>query len=117
MEMGWRLVSGGTDNHQMIIDLRSRMPETTGRDAALRLAAAGIIANWNTIPNDPRPPMKASGIRLGTPALTTRGMRAEQMRQIAAWIDEVLTAESDEKANFVRQAVTELCQAFPVPWA
>ena len=118
MEKGWRLVSGGTDNHLMLLDLRSRLPETTGRDAALRLAAAGIIANWNTIPNDPRPPLKASGIRLGTPALTTRGMGAEQMRTVAGWIDDVLVGGEDEKVVLsVRASVEELCKAYPLPWA
>jgi len=117
MELGWRLVSGGTDNHLMLVDLRSRMPDTTGRDAALRMAAAGIIANWNTIPNDPRPPLKASGIRLGTPALTTRGMGAAQMKQIAGWIDRVLCAADDSPIiSKTRQDVREFCGAFPVPW-
>jgi len=118
MALGWRLVSGGTDNHLLLLDLRSRMPDTTGRDAAMRLARAGVIANWNTIPNDPRPPLKASGIRLGTPALTTRGMGPEQMEQIAKWIDQVLTAEDDsDVVASVRGQVSELCKAFPVPWA
>jgi len=118
IELGWRLVSGGTDNHLLLIDLRSRMPDTTGRDAAMRLAAAGIIANWNTIPNDPRPPLKASGIRLGTPALTTRGMGIEQMKQIAKWIDEILTCDDDSpRIAAVRQEVSEFCKGFPVPWA
>jgi glycine hydroxymethyltransferase len=115
--LGWRIVSGGTDNHLMLVDLRSRMPDTTGRDAAMRLATAGIIANWNTIPNDPRPPLKASGIRLGTPALTTRGMGVEQMKRVAAWIDEVLRAEDDSPVIArTRSAVGELCKSFPVPW-
>ena len=118
MELGWRLVSGGTDNHLLLIDLRSRMPETTGREAAMRLAAAGIIANWNTIPNDPRPPMRASGIRLGTPAITTRGVGIEQMKQIAGWIDEILTVQDDSpRIASVRQGVSEFCKDFPVPWA
>lgn len=109
-ELGWRLVSGGTDNHLMLIDLRSRMPETTGKQAAIRLGSAGIIANWNTIPNDPRPPMKASGVRLGTPALTTRGMGQTQMRQIAKWIDQILVADDDSPAIAeVRQAVKDMC--------
>jgi len=117
-ELGWRLVSGGTDNHLMLIDLRSRMPETTGKQAAIRLGSAGIIANWNTIPNDPRPPMKASGVRLGTPALTTRGMGQTQMRQIAKWIDQILVADDDSPAIAeVRQAVKDMCDEFPVPWA
>jgi len=118
MQRGWRLVSGGTDNHLMLVDLRSRLPETTGRDAAVRLASAGIIANWNTIPNDPRPPLKASGIRLGTPALTTRGMGATEMEAIAGWIDQVLAAEDDSPViSEVRAQVSDLCKAFPVPWA
>jgi len=116
--LGWRLVSGGTDNHLLLVDLRSRMPDVTGRQAALRLAKAGIIANWNTIPNDPRPPLKASGIRLGSPALTTRAMGPEQMKQIAGWIDQVLCADDDSPViASTRSAVTELCRAFPVPWA
>ena len=115
MERGWRLVSGGTDNHLMVIDLRSRLPETTGRDAAIRLAAAGIICNWNAIPNDPRPPLKTSGIRLGTPALTTRGMGAEQMKLVAGWIDRLLTSQDDAEVNAVRASVEELCKAYPVP--
>lgn len=115
---GWRLVSGGTDNHLLLIDLRTRMPETTGRQAAMHLAAAGIITNWNTIPNDPRPPAKTSGIRLGTPALTTRGMGTEQMKRIAGWIDELLIADGDEQVIArIRSGVAELCEAFPVPWA
>jgi len=118
MELGWRLVSGGTDNHLLLVDLRSRLPETTGRDAAVRLASAGMIANWNTIPNDPRPPLKASGIRLGTPALTTRGMGTAEMIRIAGWIDQVLTADDDSPViGKVRSQVSELCEAFPIPWA
>ncbi len=118
MEKDWRLVSGGTDNHLMLIDLRSRLPETTGRDAAGWLAAAGIISNQNAIPNDPRPPKTTSGIRLGTPALTSRGMGVGEMRQVADWIDQVLLAGGDEQVvSQVLSAVQELCKAFPVPWA
>ncbi len=118
MEKDWRLVSGGTDNHLMLIDLRSRLPETTGRDAAGWLAAAGIISNQNAIPNDPRPPKTTSGIRLGTPALTSRGMGVGEMRQVADWIDQVLLAGGDEQVvSQVLSAVHELCKAFPVPWA
>ena len=71
---GWRLVSGGTDNHMILVDLRSRKPDLTGHVAAEQLAAAGLITNKNAIPFDPRKPIHASGIRMGTPALTTRGM-------------------------------------------
>jgi len=116
VEKEWRLVSGGTDNHLMLLDLRSRLPEVTGRDAAYWLADAGIVVNWNTIPFDPRPPRQASGLRLGTPALTTRGMGAEQMRQVAEWIDRVLASKGDKKTlNTVRGKVEELCRQFPLP--
>jgi glycine hydroxymethyltransferase len=116
LSRGWRLVSGGTDNHLMMIDLRSRMPDLTGHDAANLLASTGIIANKNTIPFDPRSPMKGSGVRLGTPALTTRGMGAEQMKTIAGWIDEVLLSGGAEgMLTKVRKGVAELCRQFPIP--
>ncbi|MCJ7543171.1 MAG: serine hydroxymethyltransferase, partial [Phycisphaerae bacterium] len=114
--LGWRLVSGGTDNHMMMLDLRSRDPNLTGQTAAMWLAAAGIIANKNVIPFDPRPPVKASGVRLGTPALTTRGMAAQEMKQIARWIDAVLTCGGDKNVlQSVRGQVEELCGQFPIP--
>jgi glycine hydroxymethyltransferase len=116
MELGWRLVSGGTDNHLMLIDLRSRDPKLTGSSAAAALAAAGIVANKNAIPFDPRPPAKASGVRLGTPALTTRGMGVAEMKQIARWIDKVLSCGGDKNVlQSVRGEVTELCERFPIP--
>jgi len=116
LSQGWRLVSGGTDNHLMLVDLRSRMPDLTGKVAANWLAEAGIIANKNSIPFDPRPPIDASGIRLGTPALTTRGMGTEQMKAIARWIDEVLTSKGDRFVlEKVQNQVRELCQQFPIP--
>ena len=116
LEKGWRLVSGGTDNHLLTIDLRSRFADLTGRAAGDWLAGAGIIANKNAIPFDTRPPIDASGVRLGTPALTTRGMGAKQMKQIAGWIDKVLTSGGDEgKIRKVHQAVLELCREFPIP--
>jgi len=115
-ERGWRLVSGGTDNHLMLIDLRSRLPELTGRAAALRLAEAGIVVNWNCIPFDPRPPMQTSGIRLGTPALTTRGMHVGHMKTIAGWIDEVLTSNGDAAViEKIRPQIQDLCRQHPVP--
>ncbi|MFW6133326.1 MAG: serine hydroxymethyltransferase, partial [Planctomycetota bacterium] len=115
-QRNWRLVSGGTDNHLMLLDLRSRLPEVTGHDAAEWLAAAGIIANKNMIPADPRPPMKTSGIRLGTPALTSRGMGTEQMQEVAGLIDSVLSAEGDTEAiAATRKRVAELCEQFPIP--
>jgi len=116
MAKGWRLVSGGTDNHLMLLDLASRDGELTGNAAADRLAAAGIIVNRNKIPSDPRPATEASGIRIGTPALTTRGMGAEEMTTIAGWIDEVLTRGGDEAViTRIHQQVLELCKRFPIP--
>ncbi len=116
VEAGWRLVSGGTDNHLVLLDLRSRNEDLSGAEASGWLEAAGIIANKNGIPFDPRPPIQTSGIRLGTPALTTRGMGAEQMRQVAAWIDKVLSSGGDENTlSEVRREVGELCSRFPVP--
>jgi len=113
---GWRLVSGGTDNHLMLVDLRSRDEELTGHVAANWLAEAGIICNKNAIPFDPRKPFHASGVRLGTPALTTRGMGADEMRTIAGWIDRAITSEGDEAALAeVRGQVLELCRQFPIP--
>ena len=83
--------------------------------AAIRLASAGIIANGNCIPYDPRPPGEWSGIRLGTPSLTSRGMQPEQMRLIAGWIDEFLTGDGDKAMiKKTRRKVRELCRAFPV---
>ncbi len=116
LERGWRLVSGGTDNHLLLIDLRSKDANLTGRTAADWLASAGIIANKNAIPFDPRPPMDASGVRFGTPALTTRGMGAKEMKLIAEWIDEILTGGASETiVKSVRGGVAELCSQFPTP--
>jgi glycine hydroxymethyltransferase len=116
LEAGWRLVSGGTDNHLVLVDLRSRDPDLTGHVAAAWLASAGIITNKNVIPFDPRKPVEASGIRLGTPALTTRGMGVEQMKAVAGWIDRVLTSKGDEAVvEDIRGKVLELCRQFPIP--
>jgi len=116
LSKGWRLVSGGTDNHLLLVDLSSRRAELTGHDAAEWLAAAGIIANKNVIPFEPRPAAETSGIRLGTPALTTRGMGIAEIKRIAAWIDEVLCSAGDlAVAEAVRQHVVGLCGEFPIP--
>jgi glycine hydroxymethyltransferase len=113
---GWRLVSGGTDNHLLLVDLRQRQPDLTGHVAANRLAQAGIIANKNKIPFDPRPAGESSGVRLGTPALTARGMGIAQMKLIAAWIDEILSEGcSDARIIQIRQVVRELGRQFPIP--
>ena len=116
VERGHRLCSGGTDNHLMLVDLRPRDAELTGADAERWLEASGIIVNKNGIPNDPRPPMVTSGLRLGTPALTTRGMGAQQMVQVADLLDRVMVGGGDEATGAdVRDEVRALCDAFPVP--
>ncbi|MBX3372707.1 MAG: serine hydroxymethyltransferase [Phycisphaeraceae bacterium] len=113
---GYRLCSGGTENHLMLVDLRPRDPDLTGADAERWLESAGIVVNKNGIPNDPRKPMVTSGLRLGTPAVTTRGLGAAEMDTIAACLDEVLGAKGDAAvATRVRGAVEELCRAFPLP--
>ncbi|NDD65297.1 MAG: serine hydroxymethyltransferase, partial [Acidobacteria bacterium] len=103
-ELGHRIISGGTDNHLFLVDVFAR--GLTGRDAEKALESAHITVNKNTIPFDPNPPMKASGIRIGTPAITTRGMKEEQMRQVARIIDRVLQAPDDEELR--RQIVAEV---------
>lgn len=116
MEKGYRLVSGGTDNHLMLVDLRSRGDDLTGADAEKALEAAGIIANKNGIPNDPRPPRVTSGIRLGTPAVTTRGLREADLRTVAGFIDRALMNRQNEaELRKLRAEVAEFCRAFPLP--
>ncbi len=113
MGSGIPVVSGGTDNHMMLLDLSER--DFSGRQAAERLAAAGIIVNKNAIPFDTRKPMESSGIRIGTPAMTTRGMGTEEARRIAGWIEEILLAGNPESAaSAIRPQVRELCERFPV---
>jgi glycine hydroxymethyltransferase len=111
---GLRLISGGTDNHLMLVDLRPL--GLTGKLAANLLEEAGIVVNKNTIPYDPKPPTVCSGIRLGTPALSTRGMGVAEMQQIASWIDEVLRNRDDAaRRTRIAAAVRELCARFPLP--
>jgi len=115
-ERGYRLCTGGTDNHLMLVDLRPRDPNLTGADAEAWLESAGIIVNKNGIPNDPRKPMITSGLRLGTPALTTRGMIEEQMTQVAELLDRVMGSNGNEAVCAqVREEVRALCAEFPMP--
>ena len=110
---GFRIVSGGTDNHLMLVDVFVR--GITGSQAEKALERAAITVNKNAIPFDTQPPMKASGIRVGTPALTTRGMKEEEMRQIAVWISEVLEQpDSESVQKDVRSRVEKLCENFPI---
>lgn len=112
----YRICSGGTDNHLMLVDLRARDAELTGADGEKWLEAAGLITNKNGIPDDPRPPRVTSGLRLGTPATTTRGFGEGEMEKVAGWIDRVLGSHGDaaESAK-VRGEVRELCERFPLP--
>src|SRR3979411_1409418 len=110
---GFRIVTGGTDNHLFLIDLYSR--GVTGKDAQPALDRAGITVNKNSIPFDPTPPMTAGGIRLGTPAVTTRGMREADMERIAAWIAEVLSHLGDaERERRIRAEVADFAVQFPL---
>jgi glycine hydroxymethyltransferase len=110
---GFRIVSGGTDNHLFLMDLYSR--GITGKDAQPALDRAGITVNKNSIPFDPTPPMTGGGIRLGTPAITTRGMREPEMTRIAAWITEVLSHLGDaERERRIRAEVAEFAMQFPL---
>ncbi|ARU40825.1 serine hydroxymethyltransferase [Armatimonadetes bacterium Uphvl-Ar1] len=110
---GFRIVSGGTDSHMMLVDLQPF--EVNGKIAQQALEDANITTNKNSIPNDPESPFVTSGIRLGTPAVTTRGMKEAEMKQIAAWIATVLRNHGDEGTiNKVKAEVTSLCRSFPI---
>jgi len=114
-ERGFHLVSGGTDNHLILVDLRQSHDELTGKDAENALEAAGITVNKNTVPGETRSPFVTSGLRIGTPALTTRGMKEAEMDRIAGWMADVLQAPGDsEGIESVRAQVLELCADFPL---
>jgi len=112
-EAGFRIVSGGTDNHLMLVDTFQK--GILGSEAEDALGKAGITVNKNAIPYDTNPPLKPSGIRVGTPALTTRGMKEEEMRQIARWISDALeNRNNDSRLNRIRGEVAELANRFPL---
>ena len=114
LERGFHVISGGTDTHLFLIDLRNK--NITGKKAQEALDQAGITVNKNAVPFDDKPPLITSGIRIGTPAVTTRGMGKEEMKQIAAWIDKVVAAPDDANLHAtIRTEVQELCRRFPVP--
>lgn len=111
----FRLVSGGTDNHLLLVDLRPSHPELTGKVAEQALEAAGITVNKNTVPGETRSPFVTSGLRIGTPALTTRGMGEAEMHQIGEWVARVLAAPDDEQlVKRTRHEVSELAAGYPL---
>jgi glycine hydroxymethyltransferase len=113
---GYQLVTGGTDNHLLLIDLTNK--KLSGAEAERALGKAGITVNKNTVPYDPRSPFDPSGIRLGTPALTTRGMKEAEMDQVAEWIDQAITNQNDDtKLAKIQTEVHEFTKAFPLPTA
>lgn len=115
MARGFKIVSNGTDNHLMLIDTMASKG-VPGKDAEKALELAGISCNKNMVPFDPRSPFDPSGIRMGTPAITTRGMKEDQMKILAGWIDEVVSNASDASVQSkVQGEVKELCKGFPVP--
>ncbi len=110
----FKLVSDGTDTHLILADLTNK--NVTGKDAQNALDEVGITLNKNTVPGDPRKPMDPSGIRLGTPAVTTRGMKEEEMKKIADWIDRVIADHTNpENLATIKEEVKEMCLTFPVP--
>lgn len=114
-ELGYTILTGGTDNHIVLVDLRSK--GITGRDAEKGLEKASITINKNLIPYDPQPPLVASGIRLGTPALTTRGMTESDMRQVALWIDLALRHLGDEaRLDQIKEEIRAYLKAYPLPY-
>lgn len=113
MRQGFRVVTGGTDNHLFLVDLQAR--GITGRDAEQALERAGMTVNKNAVPFDTQPPMKAGGIRVGSPAVTTRGMKEAEMRRIGGWLAEVMSSIGNEEVEKkVRREVAELARKFPL---
>ncbi len=111
VKLGFNLVSGGTDNHLILIDLRNK--NISGKDSQNRLEKAGITTNKNSIPFDTASPFDPSGLRLGTPAITTRGMKENEMVKIAQWINRVINNENE--CDKIREEVREFCKGFPLP--
>lgn len=115
VKRGFTIVSGGTDNHSMLVDLRSKYPDLTGKVAEKALVAADITVNKNMVPFDTRSAFQTSGIRLGTPAITTRGAKEDLMRTIAELIEEVLNnPENEQVIADVRSRVNEIMKEYPI---
>ena len=114
IKLGYRIISGGTDNHLIVVDMNSK--GLSGKEAEVVLENIGISVSRSTIPNDPNPPMNPSGIRIGTAALTTRGMSENEMKQIAKWIDSSIeNRENPEYLNQIKSDVEKISKKFPLP--
>jgi len=114
IQRGYRIVSGGTDNHLMVVDLNNK--NSVGKEAEKVWEKIGISVSRSTIPNDPNPPMNPSGVRIGTPAVTTRGFKEKESRLIVGFMDEALiNKEDEEKLAELKGKVKELCNRFPIP--
>jgi glycine hydroxymethyltransferase len=115
MDKGYHVISGGTDNHLMLIDLRTRFPQVTGRTVENILVKADITVNKNMVPFDDRSPFQTSGLRIGTPAITTRGLKEEHMPVIVEYIDDVISdPENDGKISAIKEKVNRLMSEFPL---
>jgi len=113
LERGYKVVSGGTDNHLVLVDLIDK--GITGKDAEAALGEANITVNKNAVPNDPQSPFVTSGIRVGTPAVTTRGFGLEEIRLVSGWMCDIIDRPDDAALrNQVKQTVLDLCKRFPV---
>jgi len=114
MELGYRVISGGTDNHLMVVDMTAK--GLSGRDVEVILDSCGISVSRSTIPNDPNSPMNPSGVRFGTPAITTRGLKQEEVKKIVGWVNAAI--EQKDKAEMldnIKAQVKEMCLKFPIP--
>lgn len=114
MNTGYRVISGGTDNHLMVVDMASK--GLSGKEAEIVLDKVGISVSRSTIPNDPNPPMNPSGVRFGAPAITTRGMKEEEIKKIAVWINSAIEHKDEpEILEKIKEQVKEMCLKFPIP--
>ena len=115
VDKGYKIISNGTDNHSMLIDLRTKFPELTGKVAEKALVAADITVNKNMVPFDSRSAFQTSGIRVGTPAITTRGVKEDMMGEVVEMIDTVLAApECDKTIAAVRGKVNQMMKQYPI---
>ncbi len=114
MKLGYRVLSGGTDNHLMVVDMTAK--GLSGKEAEIILDRSGISVSRSTIPNDPNPPMNPSGVRFGTPAITTRGMKENEVKQIVGWINAAMEHKDEvEILENIKKQVKEMCLKFPIP--